>query len=127
MLSGTDRELSSRSTGSTNKQVWHSFLTKTKYRGFNDGLCLGNNHVTNMLLSAKGLSLQSLRAHGFATSVFTLLLATQSVWAQSRTSLAGTVVDPTDASIGGAVVIITSTESGVQRTFTSANDGRYAF
>ncbi len=51
------------------------------------------------------------------------------VWAQTRDTAAvfGSVIDPQGAAIPGAVVTLTSVGTGVVRTVTTDESGRYGF
>jgi hypothetical protein len=45
----------------------------------------------------------------------------------SRGTVSGTVTDPTGAVIAGANVVLTNTQTGVERTTTSSDEGQYRF
>jgi hypothetical protein len=49
------------------------------------------------------------------------------LYSQAFSSLSGTVSDPSGAVIPGATVIITNTSTGVERSATTDNSGRYTF
>src|SRR3954464_10232979 len=63
------------------------------------------------------------------SSSFLLLLLTVSTlgWAQSTTSLRGTVTDRSGAAVGGATVTLGSAERSFQRTTTATPEGAYEF
>lgn len=44
-----------------------------------------------------------------------------------RATLQGTVTDPQSANVGGAAVVLTNAETGLERTMTTKEDGFYAF
>ncbi len=60
---------------------------------------------------------------------YTLVLALVSLiaWAQSDTSLSGTVTDPSGAVLPNSVITLTNADNGATRTTTSDKSGRYSF
>ena len=49
------------------------------------------------------------------------------MWAQGNGGLSGSVTDPSDAVVPGASVTLTQLETGVERTFTTDQNGFYSF
>jgi hypothetical protein len=56
-----------------------------------------------------------------------LLLFNISTWGQATTSVRGTVVDPSGKAVGGASVVLTNSESKIERTTTTEEQGEYQF
>jgi Carboxypeptidase regulatory-like domain len=65
----------------------------------------------------------------FAVFVFLIIPAFQAVSAQSASSatITGRALDPAGASVGGAEVDATNTETGITRTTTTTTDGLFRF
>jgi carboxypeptidase family protein len=55
------------------------------------------------------------------------LISSLPAWAQLTASVSGSVVDPSDAVVTGATVILHDTERGTQQTSTTGADGSYTF
>src|SRR5215813_2173568 len=64
---------------------------------------------------------------GLLLSIYAALFAVCAFGQQGTTSLRGTILDKTAASITGATVTLTNTEQGVQRATTSSDTGAYEF
>jgi len=60
-------------------------------------------------------------------ALFLLLIVSALSWAQSTTSLRGTVTDRSGAAVGGATVTLSSPERSFERTVTSSPEGAYEF
>src|SRR5690242_14391536 len=63
----------------------------------------------------------------FLFSILATLLVVASFGQQGTTSLRGTILDKTGASITGATVTLTNVEQAVQRSATSSDTGAYEF
>jgi Carboxypeptidase regulatory-like domain/TonB dependent receptor len=50
-----------------------------------------------------------------------------SAWGQATTSVRGTVIDPSGRAVGGASVVLANSESKVERTTTTGEQGEYQF
>jgi hypothetical protein len=50
-----------------------------------------------------------------------------SAWGQASTSVRGTVIDPSGRAVGGASVVLANSESKVERTTTTGEQGEYQF
>src|SRR6185369_3133192 len=60
-------------------------------------------------------------------ALFLLLIVSALSWAQSTTSLRGTVTDRSGAAVGGATVTLSSPERSFERTTTTTPEGAYEF
>src|ERR1700730_17258948 len=56
-----------------------------------------------------------------------LLLVSVSAWGQATTSLRGTIVDPSGKAVAGAAVVLANSESKIERTTTTEEQGEYQF
>ena len=56
---------------------------------------------------------------------FVPLVACHAAWAQATAQIHGTIQDSSGAAVGGAEVKAVDTDTGVERTVTSASDGSY--
>ena len=56
-----------------------------------------------------------------------LLTCASALWGQATTSLRGTVTDTSGATVAGATVTLTNTESKIERSASTAGDGQYQF
>src|ERR1700731_4858311 len=56
-----------------------------------------------------------------------LLLFSISTWGQATTSVRGTIVDPSGKAVAGAVVVLANSESKIERTTTTEEQGEYQF
>ncbi len=70
-------------------------------------------------------SKRTLSAIVLALLVF--LLVAPSAWAQSTTSVRGTVTDPSGGAVVGATVVLLNPESKTERTATTGDQGEYQF
>ncbi|PYU04277.1 MAG: hypothetical protein DMG33_14620, partial [Acidobacteria bacterium] len=60
-------------------------------------------------------------------SLFILLFAAGSAWAQATTDLRGTVTDPTGAAVANAGVSLKNVDTDLERKTLTATDGSYGF
>src|SRR6202795_4436440 len=67
-----------------------------------------------------------IRRQGFLVAALVLLICSQ-LFAGVTASISGTVKDPSGASIAGATVTATNTETGISQTQTSNGQGFYSF
>jgi len=56
-----------------------------------------------------------------------LLLVSVSAWGQATTSVRGTIVDPSGKAVAGATVLLANSESKIERTTTTEEQGEYQF
>jgi hypothetical protein len=56
-----------------------------------------------------------------------LLLVSVSAWGQATTSVRGTIVDPSGKAVAGATVVLANSESKIERTTTTEEQGEYQF
>src|SRR6202011_6005237 len=56
-----------------------------------------------------------------------LLVISVPTWGQATTSVRGTVVDPSGKAVVGASVVLANSESKVERTTTTGEQGEYQF
>jgi Carboxypeptidase regulatory-like domain len=56
-----------------------------------------------------------------------LLLVSISTWGQATTSVRGTVVDPSGKAVARATVVLANSESKIERTTTTEEQGEYQF
>src|SRR5579871_4922791 len=68
-----------------------------------------------------------IRRFSFLLTIYAALFAVGVFGQQGTTSLRGTIMDKTAASITGATVTLTNTEQAVQRAVTSSDTGAYEF
>ncbi len=73
-----------------------------------------------------GFGAKSLR-FSLILSIYTALFAVCAFGQQGTTSLRGTILDKSGASIAGATVTLTNVEQAVQRSATSSDTGAYEF
>src|SRR6202045_840782 len=55
------------------------------------------------------------------------LLVSVSTWGQATTSVRGTIVDPSGKAVAGATVVLANSESKIERTTTTEEQGEYQF
>ena len=67
-----------------------------------------------------------IRRQGFLVAALVLLVCSQ-LFAGVTASISGTVKDPSGASIAGATVTATNTETGISQTQTTNGQGFYSF
>lgn len=71
------------------------------------------------------------RMKSTATAALMLMSAlpfgVSSCFAQASASVTGTVTDPNDANVAGAVVVLTNTNTRETRSAVSSPEGRYTF
>jgi len=60
-------------------------------------------------------------------ALLALLVCACSLWGQATSSLRGTVTDPSGAAVIGATVILTNSESKIERKTSTIEDGAYQF
>ncbi len=70
---------------------------------------------------------EALKICGVGALLLVLLASPNAAWGQATTSLRGTVTDQTGGTVGGATVTITNTESKIERTAATTEDGAYQF
>src|ERR1700686_1738527 len=56
-----------------------------------------------------------------------LLVVASSAWGQATTSVRGTIVDPSGKAVAGATVVLANSESKIERTTTTEEQGEYQF
>jgi hypothetical protein len=61
------------------------------------------------------------------STLVVMLLAASMAWSQATTSLRGTVTDPDGKAVTGANLVLANTESRIERTVTTGNQGEYQF
>src|SRR6202162_4800337 len=99
----------------------HRSLSTTSASGWQGRVGPQSRAFRNMVFTFRSTSWLLCRAAA------ALLLVSFSAWGQATTSVRGTIVDPSGKAVTGASVVLANSESKIERTTTTEEQGEYQF